>query len=91
MSRGRNVAHAARVPLIVVSPFTKKNYVSHPVADTTAILKFIETRFGLSSLTAREVSNLARYGKIPAWSAVVTRLRQAHNRRIVMDATPQVL
>jgi phospholipase C len=33
-----------RVPLIVVSPFTKKGYVSHTVADFTAILKFIETR-----------------------------------------------
>jgi phospholipase C len=43
-----------RVPLIVVSPFTKKNYVSHTVMDYTAILKFIETRFNLPSLTARD-------------------------------------
>ena len=43
-----------RVPLIVVSPFTKKNYVSHTVADYTAILKFIETRFKLPSLTKRD-------------------------------------
>jgi phospholipase C len=45
-----------RVPLIVVSPFTKQNYVSHTVEDTTAILKFIETRFGLSSLTQRDAA-----------------------------------
>jgi phospholipase C len=31
-----------RIPLIVVSPFAKKNYVSHTVADSTAILKFVE-------------------------------------------------
>ena len=43
-----------RVPLIVISPFSKKNYVSHTVYDETAILKLIETRFGLSSLTARD-------------------------------------
>jgi len=43
-----------RVPLIVISPFAKKNYVSHTVADYTAILKFIETRFGLPSLTNRD-------------------------------------
>jgi phospholipase C len=43
-----------RVPLIVVSPYTKKNYVSHSVADTTAILKFIETRFGVTPLTKRD-------------------------------------
>jgi phospholipase C len=43
-----------RVPLIVISPYAKKNYVSHTVADTTAILKLIETRFGLPPLTARD-------------------------------------
>jgi phospholipase C len=45
-----------RVPLIVVSPFTKPNYVSHTVMDYTAILKFIETRFNLPSLTARDAA-----------------------------------
>lgn len=43
-----------RTPIIVVSPWAKKNYVSHTVADHTAILKFIETRFNLPSLTARD-------------------------------------
>jgi phospholipase C len=47
-----------RLPLIVVSPFTKKNYVSHTVADYTAILKFIETRFNLKSLTARDAAQM---------------------------------
>lgn len=45
-----------RVPLIVVSPFAKKGYVSHTVMDFTAILKFIETRFNLPSLTARDAA-----------------------------------
>jgi len=45
-----------RVPLIVVSPFTRKNYVSHTKADLTAILKLIETRFGLDSLNQRDAA-----------------------------------
>jgi len=45
-----------RLPLIVVSPFAKRNFVSHTVMDYTAILKFIETRFKLPSLTARDAS-----------------------------------
>ncbi|MGE5114297.1 MAG: alkaline phosphatase family protein [Acidobacteriaceae bacterium] len=45
-----------RVPLIVVSPFAKKGYVSHTVMDNTAILKFIETRFNLSNLTERDAA-----------------------------------
>jgi phospholipase C len=47
-----------RIPLIVVSPFTKKNYVSHTVADSTAILKFIETRFNLPALTQRDAAQM---------------------------------
>ena len=47
-----------RVPLIVVSPYTKKNYVSHSVADTTAILKLIETRFNLPALTKRDAAQI---------------------------------
>lgn len=47
-----------RIPLIVISPYTKKHYVSHTVADTTAILKFIETRFKISSLTKRDAAQM---------------------------------
>lgn len=47
-----------RVPLIVVSPYAKKNFVSHQVRDLTAILKLIEARFGLSSLTARDAAQV---------------------------------
>jgi len=47
-----------RVPLIVISPYAKKHYVSHAVADYTALLKFIETRFNLPSLTARDAAQM---------------------------------
>ena len=45
-----------RVPMIVVSPFTLKHFVSHTPTDYTAILKLIETRFKLSNLTARDAA-----------------------------------
>ena len=47
-----------RVPLIVISPYTKKNYVSHTAADSTAWLKLIETRFGIKNLTARDAAQM---------------------------------
>jgi len=47
-----------RVPLIVISAFTKKNYVSHTVADYTAILTFIEKRFGIPPLTKRDAAQM---------------------------------
>ena len=47
-----------RVPLIVISPFAKKNYVSHTVADYTAWLKLVETRFKLPSLNQRDAAQM---------------------------------
>jgi phospholipase C len=45
-----------RIPLIVISPFTKKGFVSHTQADYTVFLKFIENRFNLPSLTKRDAA-----------------------------------
>jgi phospholipase C len=47
-----------RVPLIVISPYSVKNFVSHNIRDTTAVLKMVETRFGLPPLTARDGSQM---------------------------------
>jgi phospholipase C len=45
-----------RVPLIVVSPWVKRHYVSHIPNDFTSILRLIERRFGLPSLTRRDAA-----------------------------------
>ena len=47
-----------RVPLIVISPYAKKHYVNHNVADYTAILKLIETRFNVAALTKRDAAQI---------------------------------
>jgi phospholipase C len=45
-----------RVPLILVSPFAKPHYVSHTPMDYTAVLKFVEKRFNLPHLNARDAA-----------------------------------
>jgi phospholipase C len=50
---------AFRVPLIVVSPWVKPNFVSHQPRDFTAILKLIEDRFGLPPLTKRDAGQIS--------------------------------
>jgi phospholipase C len=45
-----------RVPLIVVSPYAKRHYVSHAIYDHTSILRFIETKFNLPALTRRDAN-----------------------------------
>jgi phospholipase C len=48
--------YGVRVPLIVVSPYAKPHFVSHAVYDHTSILRFIESRFKLPALTARDAN-----------------------------------
>jgi phospholipase C len=48
--------YGVRVPLIVISPYAKPHYVSHAVYDHTSITRFIETRFKLPALTARDAN-----------------------------------
>ena len=45
-----------RVPFIVVSPYAKAHFASHTVHDHTSIIRFIEARFGLPALTARDAN-----------------------------------
>jgi phospholipase C len=43
-----------RVPLLIISPFAREGQVSHTVYEHSSILKFVETRYGLPPLTARD-------------------------------------
>jgi len=43
-----------RVPTILFSPFARPGHVSHNVYDHSSILKMVEWRFGLTSLTRRD-------------------------------------
>ena len=47
-----------RVPMIVVSPFAKRDAVDHTYTDHVSILKFIEANWRLSPLTSYSTDNL---------------------------------
>ncbi len=46
-----------RIPMIVVSRFTKPGHISHQYNDHVSILKFIEANWGLDPLTKRSRDN----------------------------------
>jgi phospholipase C len=46
-----------RIPLIVISPYTKGGHVNHAYADHVSILKFIERNWHLKPLTDRSRDN----------------------------------
>lgn len=43
-----------RIPLLIISPYAKKGYVSHVRYEHGSILRFIEDQFGLPRLTASD-------------------------------------
>ena len=45
-----------RVPLLVASPYSKPHHLSHVVTDHTSILRFLELRFDLPALGARDAN-----------------------------------
>ena len=47
-----------RIPLIVVSPYTKPGHISHSYADHVSILKFIEKNWSLPTISSRSRDNL---------------------------------
>jgi phospholipase C len=42
-----------RVPILAISPFAKKNYISHVQMDDVSILRFIQKVHGLDPLNSR--------------------------------------
>jgi len=47
-----------RIPLIVVSPFTRAGHIAHDYSDQVSILKFIERNWNLGKVTGRSRDNL---------------------------------
>ena len=54
-----------RVPLLVISPYTKQGYISHQLSEFSSFVKFVEDNFGLPNLGNRDalttISDLMDY------------------------------
>jgi phospholipase C len=47
-----------RVPMTVISPYARQNYIDHTYNNHVSVLKFIEANWGLSPLTSYSLDNL---------------------------------
>jgi phospholipase C len=45
-----------RVPMVMISPWAKKGAIAHHVMDHTSIVRFIEARFDLPAMSARDAN-----------------------------------
>jgi phospholipase C len=55
-TKGAFDRYGVRVPFILVSPYAKKGYVGHTTYDHTSITRFIEAKFKIPALTARDAN-----------------------------------
>jgi len=51
--------YGTRLPLLVISPYAKQNYVNHTLTDHTSVLRFIEDNWGLGRIGDQSFDALA--------------------------------
>ncbi len=56
LGQGNFTRTGFRVPLIIVSPFSRAHFISHTLMDWTAVLKLVEKRFNFPNLTQRDAA-----------------------------------
>jgi Phosphoesterase family len=82
-----------RVPLIIVSPYAKKGYVSHTQYEFGSILKFMESTFGLASLNttdvrANDLTDSFDFTKKPRPFKTIPSQNPGHDRAYFMALPP---
>src|SRR5262249_52396456 len=50
--------YGPRLPLQVISPYAKQNYVDHSTTDQTSVLRFIEDNWNLGRIDVHSVNNV---------------------------------
>jgi phospholipase C len=81
--------YGTRVPLLVISPYAKKNYIDHTLTDQTSVLRFIEDNWlqgariqagGSFDTIAGTIENMFSFPSSSTPSAV-----KAESRKLQLD------
>jgi phospholipase C len=56
--------YGPRLPLLVISPFAKANFVDHTLTDQSSVLRFIEDNWGIGQIGGGSFDQLAG----PLWN-----------------------
>jgi phospholipase C len=87
--------YGTRVPLMVISPFAKVNYVDHTLTDQTSVLRFVEDNWlsgarvqpgGSFDTIAGPISNMFTFGSSATPLAV-----KGSSRKLVLDKSGSVV
>jgi phospholipase C len=78
-------AYAQRQPLLVVSPFARRNFVDHTLTDQSSVLRFIEDNWGTGRIGGGSFDELA--GPLTNMFDFVERHFGEQERRLFLDPT----
>jgi phospholipase C len=73
--------YGPRLPLLVVSPFAKRNFVDHSISDQTSILRFVEDNWGTGQIGGGSFD--AKAGSLNS----MFDFANPHNGRVILDPT----
>jgi phospholipase C len=73
--------YGPRLPLIVVSPFARRNFVDHSVTDQSSILRFVEDNFGLGRIDAPSGKSVANGGSFDQIAGSITSMLDLDDRQ----------
>jgi len=81
-----------RLPMLVISPYAKRNYVDHSLNDTTSILRFIEYNWGLGTIGDPQSFDVLASGSLLGMFDFDDHDdhrgdRDAESRRLILDPT----
>jgi len=78
--------YGPRMPLLVISPWAKKNYVDHRVTDQSSILRFIEDNWNLGRIGGGSTDAIA--GTLNGMFDFDDKKNDDHNaRKVILDPT----
>jgi phospholipase C len=73
--------YGPRLPLIVISPFARRNFVDHSVTDQSSILRFVEDNFGLGRIDATPGKSVANGGSFDQIAGSITSMLDLGDRQ----------
>jgi phospholipase C len=75
--------YGQRLPMVVISPYTKANYVSSNVTDTASVVKFVEDNWlhGQSIAGSYDKSS----GSLDAWGGLLDFHTRPHFQPVILN------
>jgi phospholipase C len=81
--------YGSRLPLLVISPYSKTNYVDHSITDQASILRFIEDNWNLERIGDQSFDSIA--GSLDNMFTFDIKLQNKEAKKLILDPNSGVI